>query len=113
MTPGPGSLPVAGLPAVAPVKIKRKGAKLRFAFKGTVTVPPPLACGGPLNVAIKNGKRTVSTARLVLKTCAFGKTLTIKRAKLKKAKRVTVTLTLPSTATLTGATKTYTVKLPR
>ena len=70
------------------------------------------ACRGKISVTVKRGKRKVYAKNLkVSKKCAFRKKTTLKRSKVKKAKRLSMTLRFKGNSAIGAAKRTYKVKV--
>lgn len=109
--------PATGLPKKPPATARRlKSGAVRFAIKGKITLPasvtPSQGCRGKVSVTIKRGKRTIFAKRLkITGKCRFAKTLTLKRSKVKKARRLSMTLRFNGNSALAAARRSYKVKV--
>jgi hypothetical protein len=97
--------------------VTRVGARYVVKLAGTLvrpaSVPAAAACKGTLKMTVKRGPLTIATKTIsVRKTCAFGSSIAIKRAKVKRAKKLTVRLRFAGNTVLAPVTKvrTFTVK---
>lgn len=110
----------AVLPGTAkpPVKIRRSGGTLKVKVKGRLKIPPGIpaaqGCRGNVIATVKKAKRLI-TARVIklTKRCGFTKTITLRRSKVGRAKRLRVTLRLEGNEVIGTTRRTYTLRVPR
>jgi hypothetical protein len=117
--PEPPVPPAAMLPPKKkpPAKADRvQDGKVKVAIKGGLGVPagvdPAKACRGQLDATLKRGQKTVAERALELSTtCKFHTNLTLKPAKVKKAKSLNLTLRFPGNDSLGPVTAGYKIAI--
>ena len=103
----------ATFPASTP-KAKASGSKVKVTAKGKLGAPPGATCGGKLKMTVKRKKTTVAKGALTVgPDCSYALRRTVKKRKLKGAKKLKVTLTfVPAPGTgIARSSFTYTVKV--
>lgn len=131
--------PVAGPPPPAPVppapvapapaakrkpslrvtgSAKRAGSKVRIRIDGKLRLPLGVSkgagCNGKVKVKVKVGRKVIATKTLkVRSTCAFALRGTLKRSKVKQAKKLGLAFSYSGNLVLTPIKKTGSLKLRR
>jgi hypothetical protein len=95
---------------------RRAGRKVRVRITGRLLLPAGVSratgCNGKVKVTIKRGRKVVGSKTLrVRSTCAFALRGTLQRSKVKRAKRLVVTLLFRGNAVLSPARKAGSLKL--
>ena len=85
---------------------------MRVAVKGVIRRPAGVSkargCSGKVGVRIKRGKRAIASKTITLsRRCVFIRALRIKRARVRAARKLTMTVTFKGNAALEPAEKTY------
>jgi hypothetical protein len=111
--------PPAALPAKSkpPATARRlKSGAVRFAIKGKIKLPESVeaaqACRGKVSVAVKRGKHSILSKSLAINAkCTFAKTAVLARGKVRKARRLGLTLRFKGNSALGSARRSYKVKV--
>jgi hypothetical protein len=95
---------------------RRAGRKVRVRITGRLLLPAGVSratgCNGKVKVTIKRGRKVVGSKTLrVRSNCAFALRGTLQRSKVKRAKRLVVTLLFRGNAVLSPARKAGSLKL--
>jgi len=111
---------VAVLPATSkpPATIRRSGGKLRITVKGRLRLPTGITrqvgCRGNVIATVKKGKRLISARVIKLsRGCSFKRTITLRRSKVGRAKRLGITLRLEGNDIVGTTRKSYKLRVPR
>jgi hypothetical protein len=97
---------------------KRRGKKFRFKISGHLVPPDGVSkadgCRGKVKVTLLRGKKVlIRKTATVAASCRFHVQGTLKRSRVRKAKRLKVRLAFSGNATLTPLKKTRSIRVRR
>jgi hypothetical protein len=97
---------------------KRAGSKVRVRINGKLHLPAgvskALGCSGKVKLTLKRGRKVLTSRTLTVRSsCAFALKGTLKRSKLKRAKKLTLTFTYSGNGVLAPVKKTGSLKVKR
>jgi len=115
VTRAQGSLPPTAKP---PIKIGRSRGKVRITVKGRLRIPAGLpaakGCRGNVIATVKKGKRLISARVIKISSrCAFRKTITLRRSKVGRARKLGITLRLEGNEVVGTTRRSYKLRVPR
>ena len=95
---------------------RRAGAKVRVRITGKLRLPPGVSkavgCSGRIAITIRRGRKRMTTKTVkVRSTCAFALKVNIKRSKVRRAKKLALTLTYGGNAVLARIRKAGSLKV--
>ena len=102
-----------------PAKAKRiSRGRVRITLEGRLSRPAGVSaaqgCRGSIVATVRRGKKRIARETLPLsRSCRFHRVGVLSRKKVKRARKLGVTLRFAGNAALAGATRAYTVKLRR
>ena len=97
---------------------RRVGKFVVFKVKGRLGRPAGVTraagCRGRVNLSVYKGKKRLTTSRTtVTKSCAYTKTVKVRRTKVGRAKRLKLKVAFKGNAALAALSSTYTVKVKK
>ena len=108
--------PTARLPKQAGKAKRISRGRVRITLQGKLSRPPGLSagvgCRGSILATVRRGKKRIAREKLRLsKSCRFHRVGVLSRKKVRRARKLSVTLRFSGNAALAASTRTYKVKL--